>query len=79
MTYFLSYGTKRNEYQVWQYGLLKCRHIEPRGIKEYMQLQLKINPDLELVGVGEMDGLAKKIIAELREPKATTETMERIL
>lgn len=66
MKYFLSYGTRANEFQVWQYGILKCRHPETRGIKEYLQLQLKINPELDLIGIGEMDNLARKIVEELR-------------
>lgn len=59
--YFLSYGTRQNEYQVWCYGLIKIRSPNPKDIISYIQLQKKENPDVELIGIGEMDELAKKI------------------
>lgn len=37
--YFLSYGTRLNEYQVWQYGTIKRRSPNPKDITEFMQLQ----------------------------------------
>lgn len=77
--YFLSYGTKVNEYQIWKEGHLKCRHPTPRGILEYMQLEKKIEVDINIIGVGGLGGLAQKIMAQLREPRATAETSERLL
>ena len=77
--YFLSYGTRVNEYQVWRDGFLKCRHREPRGVLEYMQLEKKLNVDVELIGVGGLEDLAKRIMERLREPKATAETTDKIL
>ena len=67
--YFLSYGTRANEFQVWQDGILKYKHQEASGIKEYIQLQIKHNPELEIIGIGETDSLAKKIMEELKSPR----------
>lgn len=64
--YFLSYGTKNNEYQVWYSGIKVAFGMKPEDLLKDLQLQKKRNPDMEIIPIGGLDKIAESLMEQLK-------------
>ena len=68
--YFVSYGTRCNEYQVWSYGMKVFNNAEPNKVLDFLMSKLKegtAEPRIIVLGLPDFDARVQKAFAEIRD------------